>query len=180
MNVENTVSAENAPITVSMVDKIRTAFKSGESFSSGTAAIKIIAERLHCNRELVKIIRDKEFPHIKRMYKRKKVKKAQKEIKLYLPGNVDTKRIDSAIEKVRVAAAGASKKFFEDTAVNHPAHYTAGNIETYDFIVAKKLSYELGNVVKYVSRAEYKGNKLQDLQKARWYLDAAIKQEEQG
>ena len=48
----------------------------------------------------------------------------------------------------------------------------------YDFIKAKKLSYELGNVVKYVSRAEYKANKVEDLRKARWYLDAAIKQEE--
>ena len=174
MNAENTDN-------MSIVDKIREAFKSGESFSSGTAAVKVIADRLNCNKQLVQLIRNKEFPHIKRVYnKRKTAKKAQKESKLYLPGNVDTKRIDSAIEKVRVAAVGASKKFFEDTAVNHPAHYTAGNIETYDFIVAKKLSYELGNVVKYVSRAEYKGNKLQDLQKAQWYLTAAIKKEEQG
>jgi len=61
--------------------------------------------------------------------------------------------------------------------VNSPAHYTAGGIETYDFIKAKNLSYELGNVVKYITRADYKGNKLQDLQKARWYLDAAIARE---
>jgi transposase len=59
--------------------------------------------------------------------------------------------------------------------VNSPDHYTAGGIETYDFIVAKGLSYELGNVVKYVSRADYKGNKLQDLLKAQWYLNAAIR-----
>lgn len=71
----------------------------------------------------------------------------------------------------------STDKFFEDELVNHPAHYTAGGIETYDFIVAKQLSYELGNVVKYITRAEYKGNKLQDLRKARWYLDAAIKRE---
>jgi hypothetical protein len=61
--------------------------------------------------------------------------------------------------------------------VNSPPHYTVGGIETYDFIVAKKLSYELGNVVKYVTRAGHKGKRLEDLQKARWYLDAAIKQE---
>jgi predicted DNA-binding protein YlxM (UPF0122 family) len=59
--------------------------------------------------------------------------------------------------------------------VNSPGHYTAGGIETYDFIVAKGLSYELGNVVKYVSRADFKGNKLQDLLKAQWYLNAAIR-----
>lgn len=58
--------------------------------------------------------------------------------------------------------------------VNHPPHYTAGGIETIDFIEAKGLDYNLGNVVKYVSRADQKGNKLQDLEKARWYLERAI------
>jgi hypothetical protein len=54
--------------------------------------------------------------------------------------------------------------------VNSPAHYKAGGIETIDFIEAKELGYNLGNVIKYVSRADYKGNKVEDLKKARWYL----------
>jgi hypothetical protein len=58
--------------------------------------------------------------------------------------------------------------------VNHPAHYKAGGIETIDFIEAKELGYHLGNVVKYVSRADHKGNKLEDLKKAQWYLARAI------
>jgi len=58
--------------------------------------------------------------------------------------------------------------------VNHPPHYTVGGIETADFIAAKNLSYNLGNVVKYVSRAKYKGSMLQDLQKALWYLQREI------
>jgi hypothetical protein len=58
--------------------------------------------------------------------------------------------------------------------VNNPAHYTAGGAETIDFIEAKKLCYHLGNVVKYVTRAEHKGSRLEDLQKARWYLDREI------
>jgi hypothetical protein len=58
--------------------------------------------------------------------------------------------------------------------VNHPPHYKIGGIETIDFIEAKGLDYNLGNVVKYVTRADHKGNKLQDLEKARWYLDRAI------
>lgn len=58
--------------------------------------------------------------------------------------------------------------------VNHPPHYTQGGIETIDFIEAKKLSYNLGNVVKYITRSDLKGNKLEDLQKARWYLDREI------
>ena len=58
--------------------------------------------------------------------------------------------------------------------VNHPPHYTAGGIETITFIEAKDLNYRLGNVIKYVSRAEKKGDPLADLKKARWYLDREI------
>jgi hypothetical protein len=58
--------------------------------------------------------------------------------------------------------------------VKHPAHYKVGGIETIDFIEAKQLNYNLGNVVKYITRAEHKGNQLQDLQKAQWYLAREI------
>ncbi len=58
--------------------------------------------------------------------------------------------------------------------INHPAHYKVGGIETIDFIEAKKLGYNLGNVVKYITRADHKGNKLQDLRKAQWYLEREI------
>jgi hypothetical protein len=58
--------------------------------------------------------------------------------------------------------------------VNHPPHYKTGGIETIDFIEAKSLSYNLGNVVKYITRADYKGNKLEDLKKAQWYLNREV------
>lgn len=58
--------------------------------------------------------------------------------------------------------------------VNHPAHYKVGGIETIDFIEAKQLNYNLGNVVKYVTRADHKGNNVEDLLKARWYLNREI------
>jgi len=58
--------------------------------------------------------------------------------------------------------------------VNHPPHYKAGGIETIDFIEAKDLGYHLGNVVKYVSRANLKGAKIEDLKKAQWYLNRAV------
>ena len=58
--------------------------------------------------------------------------------------------------------------------VNHPAHYKVGGIETIDFIEAKQLSYHLGNVVKYITRADHKGNEIEDLHKARWYLNREI------
>ena len=58
--------------------------------------------------------------------------------------------------------------------VNHPPHYKAGGIETIDFIEAKSLNYNLGNVIKYITRADLKGNKLEDLQKAQWYLNREV------
>ena len=58
--------------------------------------------------------------------------------------------------------------------VNSPTHYKVGGIETIDFIEAKNLGYHLGNVIKYVSRADHKNARLEDLKKARWYLDRAI------
>jgi hypothetical protein len=58
--------------------------------------------------------------------------------------------------------------------VNNPAHYTVGGIETIDFIEAKKLGYNLGNVVKYITRADHKDNKMEDLRKAQWYLTREI------
>lgn len=77
---------------------------------------------------------------------------------------------------MKVIAVSTSNRSIYDKAdmVNHPPHYKAGGIETIDFIEAKNLGYNLGNVVKYVSRADLKGNKLEDLQKAKWYLDRAI------
>ena len=60
--------------------------------------------------------------------------------------------------------------------VNHPAHYKIGGIETIDFIEAKKLNYNLGNAVKYVTRADHKGNRREDLEKARWYINREIEQ----
>jgi hypothetical protein len=58
--------------------------------------------------------------------------------------------------------------------VNHPPHYKMGGIETIDFIEAKQFGYNLGNVVKYISRADLKGSHYEDLLKARWYLNREI------
>lgn len=62
--------------------------------------------------------------------------------------------------------------------VNHPAHYTTGKIEVYDFIEDQQLIYPLGNAVKYIARAGKKdpSKELEDLQKAAWYLARRIKQ----
>ena len=84
-----------------------------------------------------------------------------------LPEGVTAADVNEIVADVNQAIA-------QHDAVNNPAHYTAGGIETIDFIEAKKLGYNLGNVVKYITRADHKGNKLEDLRKAQWYLTREI------
>lgn len=64
-------------------------------------------------------------------------------------------------------------------AVSHPAHYTSGGIECIDCIKAALgenfMGFLIGNVIKYSYRYKDK-NGVEDLQKARWYLDRAIKE----
>ena len=57
--------------------------------------------------------------------------------------------------------------------VNHPNHYNKG-IETIDYIESWEMNFNIGNVIKYTTRAGYKDNKLEDLQKAKWYLEREI------
>ena len=59
--------------------------------------------------------------------------------------------------------------------INHPIHYNTGKIEVIDFIEDQKLGFSLGNVVKYVCRAGKKNdNAIEDLEKAKWYLEREI------
>lgn len=62
----------------------------------------------------------------------------------------------------------------QNDTVNHPSHYTFGDIEVIDAIEDWKLDYHLGNAVKYIARANHKGNKKQDLQKAVWYIERVL------
>jgi hypothetical protein len=61
-------------------------------------------------------------------------------------------------------------------AVNHPDHYGGADspYEAIKVVEAWNLDFYLGNVVKYISRAGKKGNEIEDLKKARWYLDRKI------
>jgi len=61
--------------------------------------------------------------------------------------------------------------------VNSPKHYTQGKIETIDYI--EDMGYIEGNIIKYISRYKYKGKPIEDLKKARWYIDRLIKKEEE-
>ena len=58
--------------------------------------------------------------------------------------------------------------------IEHPSHYTFSKIEPIDVIEAWGLGFHLGCLLKYVCRAGRKGERLEDLRKARWYLDREI------
>jgi len=58
--------------------------------------------------------------------------------------------------------------------VNHPPHYTSHPSGVECITITEHMSFTLGNVVKYVWRADLKGEGIEDLEKARWYLDREI------
>jgi|TARA_B110000977_G_C10886275_1_gene419542 hypothetical protein len=60
--------------------------------------------------------------------------------------------------------------------ISKPVHYNQGGIEPIDYIVKNKLSYCEGNVVKYITRWRHK-NGIQDLKKAKQYIDFIIDKE---
>jgi len=69
--------------------------------------------------------------------------------------------------------------------VNAPAHYLHGKKETIDVITDCMTNDEFhgylkGNILKYVSRYKWKGEPLEDLQKASWYLNRLIKEVSNG
>ena len=57
--------------------------------------------------------------------------------------------------------------------VNHPSHYVKG-IEPIEVIESWDLNFSLGNAIKYILRSPYKDNQIEDLEKARWYIDREI------
>ncbi|WP_043470350.1 DUF3310 domain-containing protein [Kitasatospora sp. MBT66] len=59
-------------------------------------------------------------------------------------------------------------------AVNHPSHYTWLPVEVIE--ITRHFSFVRGNALKYLLRADFKGNPLEDLKKARWYIDHEIDQ----
>jgi hypothetical protein len=58
--------------------------------------------------------------------------------------------------------------------VDHPRHYNAHPSGVECIVVAEAFGFNIGNVIKYVWRADEKGGSIEDLKKARWYLDREI------
>lgn len=62
--------------------------------------------------------------------------------------------------------------------VNHPAHYTSHPSGVEVITITEHMGFCLGNAVKYILRADHKGNALQDLRKAIWYIEREIQKRE--
>jgi heme exporter protein D len=62
--------------------------------------------------------------------------------------------------------------------VNHPPHYTGHPSGVECITITEHMGFNLGNTVKYVWRADLKGDAIEDLKKARWYLDREIAKRE--
>ena len=58
--------------------------------------------------------------------------------------------------------------------VNHPKHYNAHPSGVECITVVEHMGFNLGNAIKYIWRADEKGNAIEDLEKARWYVEREI------
>lgn len=90
---------------------------------------------------------------------------------------------DFSVTDVIYDKSGSLGESIEEDMVNSPSHYTAGGIETIEVIKAKLSEEEFagyckGNAIKYLTRANYKGRNLEDLQKASWYINRLIEESE--
>lgn len=59
--------------------------------------------------------------------------------------------------------------------VNHPDHYNQQEVECIDII--KHCTFRIGSIIKYIWRADHKGNRKQDFEKALWYLNSMSMEE---
>ena len=79
-----------------------------------------------------------------------------------------------ALENDPYGARKIARQIQEREMVNHPDHYQGNKMEVIDIIEDYNLGFSLGNAIKYILRADKKGNKKQDLQKAMWYLEREL------
>ncbi len=87
--------------------------------------------------------------------------------------------VDAPWWRLSRAALGKDYDFVKpESSVNHPKHYNQGKIEVIEFIEDQGMgeAFCLGNAIKYIARAgkKHPGTFIEDLEKARWYLDRII------
>ena len=95
----------------------------------------------------------------------------------------------ASIDEITPAEWDSMKKMADsikvgDDNINKPSHYRVGEVEAIDYIQQQLGSgvkdYLLGNVHKYLHRHRFKGQTVDDLRKAEWYLRRLIMEEVQG
>lgn len=61
-----------------------------------------------------------------------------------------------------------------DDVVDHPPHYTNHPSGVECIQITEHMSFCLGNVMKYIWRADLKSDAIEDLEKARWYIEREV------
>ena len=152
---------------LSRAEKIRRHLKANPDM-----ALKDVAARFDTTYQVVYMVRQEMRKREKFWAEHTPIPKL-KPTKEYSYAWIDTNQLDESAKDALASQLITMEEPASDP-VNHPAHYKTGGIETIDFIEAKELNYNMGNAVKYISRAEHKGNKQQDLEKAIWYLNREL------
>ena len=88
---------------------------------------------------------------------------------------IDTTINPQEMEEIRRIQEAERMK---EAAVNHPPHYISHPSGIECITIIEHMSFNLGNAVKYIWRADLKGDVVEDLKKARWYLDREISKKE--
>lgn len=105
----------------------------------------------------------------------------------YTPGTTKSKQkdipqTDKFKEDEPYYSYGFENKESKESSVDHPSYYKAGGIEAIDVIHSWGLGFDLGNAVKYISRAGKKdpSKYIEDLKKACWYIQSEIRRVEKN
>ena len=90
-------------------------------------------------------------------------------------GEIDLTRIQQVSS---TASPEQEQEPAHNNLVESPSHYHSGTIEVIDAVEHWGLGFNLGNVIKYIARCQYKNDELTDLKKALWYLKREIETQE--
>ena len=94
----------------------------------------------------------------------------------------DQLELEQAIARYQASLPSAAdvRGIMAPDPVNHPPHYTAHPSGVECIAITEHMGFCLGNAVKYIWRADLKGNAVEDLRKARFYIDREIARREAG
>lgn len=94
------------------------------------------------------------------------------------PGDSYAENINAFVRRCQQKYIKFEENIKEDS-VNHPTHYTQHPSGIECITITEHMCFNLGNAVKYIWRADLKGKSIEDLKKARWYIDREINKREE-